>query len=323
MKTITLTKGKVALIDDADYALVCQYRWYPALMRSPNRKVWYAVSHPEVRTLSMHRFILDAADGELVDHRDHDGLNNQRENLRIATHAQSNANRRSYPGTTSQFKGVIWYASRRLWRATIGVNGSTFFLGDYDDETIAALAYDMAASRLYGEFACLNFPASANVLIGDSADAGEAVALAVRSAFAQHRHPAMRTHCRQGHEMSGGNVLMQMHKGKPNGIERVCLACKKAWYAKSRQGLPSLMRIDGERLYQLRRELGWSQRRLSLQIGYDISAISRIEHGIQASMGSDTLKKLVQALGCTTDYLCGMYDDESERVAADGVLAAN
>jgi len=106
----------------------------------------------------MHRQIMGEPVGMLVDHRDGDGLNCRRLNLRAATHQQNMMNRtRRQAGKSSRFIGVYWNTERRLWQAQIGTQGTTTNLGRFDDETEAAMARDMAAKSLFGDFAVLNF----------------------------------------------------------------------------------------------------------------------------------------------------------------------
>lgn len=92
------------------------------------------------------------------DHIDLNPLNNLRNNLRIATQSQNQANKRKQKNTTSVYKGVAWFKLYSKWRAQIKKDGKVKHLGYYDDEILAAIAYDDAALRLHGEFAQLNFP---------------------------------------------------------------------------------------------------------------------------------------------------------------------
>lgn len=150
--------GLVALVDDEDYALVSQYRWF---VRHGNNRIVYArrrlsasESPQRQRDQFMHVLIMGTVG---VDHLDHNGLNNQRANLRLATAAQQAGNRRATRGA-SRFKGVDRDRSRRLWRAQIRQNGRTVTLGRFLSEEEAARAYDVAAVETFGEFAHLNFP---------------------------------------------------------------------------------------------------------------------------------------------------------------------
>lgn len=93
---------------------------------------------------------------DLIDHADRDCLNNKWTNLREATDAQNRANVGKRNGTTSTFKGVYWSAECEKWGAAIDSGGEREYLGLYLTEIEAAAAYDVAAKRLHGAFACLN-----------------------------------------------------------------------------------------------------------------------------------------------------------------------
>lgn len=164
MKTVPLhgkkAAGRVALVDDGDYDLVAQFRWFVTERKRSGRihgpyaqtKAWLDGRY---RTLKMHTLITGWA---LVDHEDHNGLNNQRYNLRPATPRGNQQNRRSNSGSTSGYKGVCWNSGKSAWLAQIQINGRNRYLGLFSDEVEAARFYDMEARRAFGEFACLNFP---------------------------------------------------------------------------------------------------------------------------------------------------------------------
>jgi hypothetical protein len=102
----------------------------------------------------LHRLILTAPIGTFVDHRNHDPLDNRRSNLRICSHAKNLANQNVQTRTkSSQFKGVSWAKHVNKWRSLIQVNGVSFHLGLFSDETQAAQAYNQAAIHHFGEFA--------------------------------------------------------------------------------------------------------------------------------------------------------------------------
>ena len=166
MKTVVLhgkkAAGRVALVDDGDYELVMQYRWH---VHDPEQKpghlrIAYAVTNAVIdgkrTSLRMHCLIMGIKG---VDHADHDGLNNQRSNLRIATVGQNarNVRPRAEGTTSSKYKGVC-YVGRGLWRPYITTDGQRIYLGDCASELEAAYVYDTAARQLHREFACLNFP---------------------------------------------------------------------------------------------------------------------------------------------------------------------
>jgi len=144
MKTIPLTRGKVALVDDEDYERLSKFKWFAR----KSKHGWYASRH-----VSMHQELVTA---RVVDHRDGDGLNNQRSNLRAATREQNARSRRKRSKLTSRFKGVSWAADRKKWRAQIMANGKSKMLGSFEREAEAAAAYDAAARIYFRDFALTN-----------------------------------------------------------------------------------------------------------------------------------------------------------------------
>jgi hypothetical protein len=156
---IPLTRGLVAIVDDADEHLA-QHRWHVNVANERSRP--YAVrAKPGVRgaVLWMHREVLGVT-GSLVhvDHVNRDTMDNRRCNLRVATRAENNRNRGAFRTGTSGFKGVSWHRRHEEWMAYIRVDGTRLHLGYFADPVDAARAYDVAAARYFGEFARLNFP---------------------------------------------------------------------------------------------------------------------------------------------------------------------
>ena len=162
MKEIPLTQGYVALVDDEDFERVNAHKWCVQIDRSNSRPRIYAMGRIQRggKAMQMHRFVL-GHDGP-VDHRDHDGLNNQRFNLRPTTKSQNAMNSRKAPGKSSRYKGVSWDAARGKWFACIRQNYKTRPLGRYREECDAAQAYNLAAEMMFGEFAHFNYPLEAN-----------------------------------------------------------------------------------------------------------------------------------------------------------------
>ena len=151
VERIPLGDGLFATVDAADYPEISKYRWYA---NRQGRNI-YAVCHKNGRTVSMHRMIMKPRRGYIVDHKDNNGLNNCRDNLRVCTRRQNQLNRRP-SGGTSRFVGV--YRHKDKWVAAIRSRGKRYYLGLFDDEVEAAKARDRKAWELHGEFAYLNFP---------------------------------------------------------------------------------------------------------------------------------------------------------------------
>jgi len=152
MKEIKLTQGKVALVDDADFEWLSQWKWYVI----KNRHTYYAMRseyNPETGKapcILMHRVILNASRGILVDHKDNNGLNNQRFNLRFADHSQNGINRRKQSNNTSGHTGVRKCNGR--WRTSIKVNRRTLHVGMFNTFEEAARAYTNAAQKHFGSY---------------------------------------------------------------------------------------------------------------------------------------------------------------------------
>ena len=155
MKLIPLTQGKHAMVDDCDYEGINAFKWCAVCHRG---RFWYAVRHESWtrKLIRMHRDIMSAPVGIKVDHRDHDGLNNRRNNIRLATTAENGWNQCPRPGGTSKYMGVYWNKSRGKWIARICANGKRVYLGAYTDQKVAARIYNMACVQYHGEFANLN-----------------------------------------------------------------------------------------------------------------------------------------------------------------------
>lgn len=156
MKTIRLTQGKQATVDDSDYAFLSQWKWSATKRHSG---IWYAVRYEDGNAILMHRILLGHPCE--TDHKNGNGLDNRRQNLRACTRTQNQQNRRGWilSGNSSQFKGV-WLDSRKgrqpKWTAQIVISGQKI-RQRFADEYEAARWYDRQASLYFGEFARLNF----------------------------------------------------------------------------------------------------------------------------------------------------------------------
>lgn len=161
MDHVELTSGHVALIDPEDHDLVAGYSWSPLVSKSG--AIYAHVVRVGCGHLYMHRVVTHAGPEVEIDHRSGDGLDNRKINLRESTHAQNIANSRKprlARPSTSQYKGVHWNKARGHWVAQIHHLRRGRTLGRFESERDAAVAYDRAASELWGEFARLNFPES-------------------------------------------------------------------------------------------------------------------------------------------------------------------
>lgn len=148
---IPLTRGYEAVISVEDVSLVGEWLWYSQLDGNTVYAVRNDRSGCKPKTVYMHRLIMDEPAGE-VDHRDGDGLNNRRMNLRIATGSQNRQNSRLSKRNTSGFKGVSYFERRGKWQAHIGIKGRTKFLGLFDSPEDAHVAYCKASAELHGNF---------------------------------------------------------------------------------------------------------------------------------------------------------------------------
>lgn len=157
VRELPLTKGYVAIVDDEDYELLSQWKWSAKV--GTNTVYAYRKYRKDGKQIPvpMHRQIMGFPENLEVDHIDRNGLNNQRANLRLATHRQNAYNAKPRKNK-SGYRGVTWYAPYEKWVAVIMNRGKKHFLGYFDDPAEGGRAYDEAARNLHGEFATLNFP---------------------------------------------------------------------------------------------------------------------------------------------------------------------
>jgi len=157
MKEIQLTRGYVALVDDEDYERVNAFKWCVRIKSNTQYAIrGVSIGGRKTKTITMHQFINNAPIGFVTDHKDRNGLNNQKHNFRTCTQSQNSMNRKTNYGS-SKYKGVNLNKQMNKWMSYIRVNKILIYLGCFEDEIIAAKTYDLAAIKYFGEYAYLNF----------------------------------------------------------------------------------------------------------------------------------------------------------------------
>lgn len=141
-KKVPLTNGQFAIVDDEDYEVISNFNWH-------------SISGYAGTTLRMHRLILNAPNGSIVDHINGDPLDNRKCNLRICTHAQNQQNTRSRGGS-SKYKGVSFNKRRKKWSACFMFEGRYYYCGYWKTEDEAAHAVDKKRGEVCGDFASKN-----------------------------------------------------------------------------------------------------------------------------------------------------------------------
>lgn len=165
MKYIPLTRGQQAIVDDEDFDRLNEWKWKADYRNKHFYGRGYQKDHErgKFKLQQMSRVVLGVVGnrGVKVDHRNHDTLDNRKENLRLCSVGQNCQNRIKISrmgSRTSKYKGVSWSKRSKKWKVTIKTINH---LGYYSDEVEAAKAYDAAAKQYFGEFALLNFPEGA------------------------------------------------------------------------------------------------------------------------------------------------------------------
>ena len=155
MRTILLNTEIVAFVDDEDYDRLSKYNWSISQSESSTQIRRYEGTKRDGRWVPMANDVLQLY-GVLIDHKNLNPFDNQKSNLRQATHSQNMMNRSKFSNTTSKYKGVSWKKSNKKWVAQARYNGIVVYLGSFENELEAARAYNEYAKQYYGEFALLN-----------------------------------------------------------------------------------------------------------------------------------------------------------------------
>lgn len=160
-RKIPLTKGKFAIVDPEDYKRLAKYKWHLSISPTSSYAARWQRRQPGGlrKKIWMHREVIDIPKHMLCDHKNGNGLDNRRTNLRPATVSQNLCNRpKTKSKTRSKYKGLEWDKIQRKWKVRIQHNGRKIYLGSFSNEIDAARAYDKKAKVLFGQFASLNFP---------------------------------------------------------------------------------------------------------------------------------------------------------------------
>jgi hypothetical protein len=168
MKKIDISTKKYpdsfATVDDRDYELVNELKWHAEYCNGVIYACHTFWSSGKMKKMKMHRFVMDALKIEEIDHRDGDGLNNQRCNLRICSRLDNAKNRKLDKDSMSGYKGVSWNKRLCKWQVSLRSNNIRYHLGLFTCLMKAAKAYDVAAIKHHGEFAKTNFPTHQDAL---------------------------------------------------------------------------------------------------------------------------------------------------------------
>lgn len=159
MKTLNVSTFKhpntFALVDDEDYEYLNQWKWYArehsnrlyVIRREKDSEINWKARH-----LQLHRIIMKAKNGQIVDHIDRNPLNNQKNNLRFCTFAQNLANKKVQVNNTSGYRGVSWNKKSKIWQARVGLNGKEKLIKTSKCIKECVMAYDKFMVGKYKEF---------------------------------------------------------------------------------------------------------------------------------------------------------------------------
>jgi len=150
MKKIELTQGQFAMVDDDDFEELNKYKW----CASWDRDCFYVTRKVRIngkqKTLLMHRVIMNAQDGDIIDHIDRVPLNNQKSNLRLCSLSQNQHNRKINSNNSTGYKGIS--PSRKGYKAQIQLNGKKIYLGIRPTAEEAYELYKEGSKKYHGEF---------------------------------------------------------------------------------------------------------------------------------------------------------------------------
>lgn len=150
MKCVALSNGQTAQVDDEDFDRVSGYKWYAVKYGN----YWYAIAKISGKNVLMHRLLMDPPSDKVIDHINHDGLDNRKINLRVCTISENRRNSKTPATNTTGHRGVTFDKGRKSpWHARIFVNGKNLYLGRFATAREASKAYQEASIKHYKEFA--------------------------------------------------------------------------------------------------------------------------------------------------------------------------
>jgi hypothetical protein len=163
-RKIYLGQDEYTIVEPVDYYEFGKFNWiFIRCDKKPYAVSEFKIGRVKTKRMYLHRAIMRAPKRKLVDHRNGDGLDNRRANLRLATHAQNAKNRKKRKNASSRFIGVYLEKRTGRWQTKIYFRGKPISLGCFDSQIDAAKAYDEAARKYHKDFARLNFPEEAPV----------------------------------------------------------------------------------------------------------------------------------------------------------------
>jgi hypothetical protein len=158
-RRIPLTQGKYAIVDPEDFERLNKHKWHASKWGNTFYAIRCAGPRNKTKFIRMHREIIRPPRHLVVDHINHNGQDNRKANLRPATRAQNNYNRRQFrKDKSSKYTGLSWRKDRKKWAVIVCYKRKNIIVGYFEDEIRAAKAYDKAAKKYYSQFAYLNFP---------------------------------------------------------------------------------------------------------------------------------------------------------------------
>jgi len=152
MQTLPLTRGKFAIVDDADYAKVKDLKWYALPAYRGGQELWYAAREHNYTTEYLHRRIMNAPKNLKVDHINGNGLDCRRSNMRLCTNKSNLRNKRGHANRKLSYKGIGKTKNASTYQAIVAGK----YIGRYKTEIEAAKAYNRTAKKMFGKYANLN-----------------------------------------------------------------------------------------------------------------------------------------------------------------------